>query len=135
MLVQLCFTVISNHKSEIRFWSVQKIIPKPRWAHMLDLSMKRKYKLNGPAVHKALVLSHEKAEDDTIDSYLASMLFPMRPVVCWGRSATAEPRCDPCDAIWYWFKDLLGPSQSIGNRTLEASIWCGHVQRCVQHIV
>lgn len=131
MLVQLCNSVISNHKCRIRFWRFQKVLPKARWAHMLDLSMKRKYKLSVPAVHKALVLSHEGAPDDTIDTYLASMLFPMRPVVCWGRSASAEPRCEPCDAIWYWFKDLMGPFQSIGNRTLEVSIWCGYVDRCV----
>jgi hypothetical protein len=65
--------------------------------------------MSGSAVHKALVLSHERAKDDTVSSYLATMLFPLRPIICWGRSAACVPECDASEAIWWWFKDVVSP--------------------------
>ena len=53
---------------------------------------------------KALVLTHELAKG-TYDPYLADMLWPLRPLLCFGRSAAAAPAADPKHAVMCWWRD------------------------------
>ena len=44
-------------------------------------------------------------------SHLADMLFPVRPVLIFGRSYKMEPQCKPEEAVWHFFKVDLRPRQ------------------------
>ena len=56
---------------------------------------------------EVLLLQHESLPDAEQDTYLASVLWPARVLVCVGRSAALEPRCDRNEAVYWWWKEPL----------------------------
>ena len=60
---------------------------------------------NSMHVVKAVIVSHELAEPEHFDSYLARVLQPLVPLITFGRSAAAAPAVDPQFAVWHWWKD------------------------------
>ena len=54
----------------------------------------------------ALVLSHELANEKEFDTYLVNELQPVRPLICFGRSAAAPPTIAKEDAVRCWWQDL-----------------------------
>ena len=58
------------------------------------------------------MLTHELAEG-TYDPYLADMLAPLRPVLCFGRSAKAFPSTKPSHAVMSWWRE---PHENPGYR-------------------
>ena len=62
------------------------------------------------------MLTHEHAEG-TYDPYLADMLAPLRPVLCFGRSAKAFPVGAPKHAVMCWWRE---PHQNPGYRVHTA---------------
>ena len=55
-------------------------------------------------------MTHSLAELDQFDSYLNEVLFPLRPVLCFGRSAKAEPAACVEECVWHWWKDCAQPN-------------------------
>ena len=55
-------------------------------------------------------MTHSLAEVDQFDSYLNEVLFPLRPVLCFGRSAKAEPAACVEECVWHWWKDRPQPN-------------------------
>ena len=70
----------------------------PRWYNAHCLSHSR-------MCSQALIVTHQLAEKDQFDSYLTQVLFPLRPVLSFGRSAAAEPAASVETCVWYWWKD------------------------------
>ena len=64
---------------------------------------------------KALVLTHELTKG-TYDPYLSDMLWPLRPLLCFGRSAAAHPTGKPKHAVMCWWRD---PQGKTGENTGE----------------
>ena len=60
---------------------------------------------NSVHVMKAVIVSHELAEPEHFDSYLARVLQPLVPLISFGRSAAAAPAVHPQFAVWHWWKD------------------------------
>ena len=56
---------------------------------------------------QVLVLSHPLSNTEEIDSYLAERLYPVRPLVFWGRSAKAEPVVKSDLSVQSWWEDRL----------------------------
>ena len=56
-------------------------------------------------VMRAVIVSHELAEPEHFDSYLARVLQPLIPLISFGRSAAAAPAVDPQFAVCHWWKD------------------------------
>ena len=56
---------------------------------------------------EALVLTHELALG-TYDPYLSEVLWPLRPLLCFGRSAKAFPTCPAKHAVMCWWREPLG---------------------------
>ncbi len=48
-------------------------------------------------------MTHELSDD--VDDYLAQALWPLKPMLLFGRSAKASPVCKPSEALWYAWKD------------------------------
>ena len=59
------------------------------------------------------MLTHELAQG-TYDPYLADMLAPLRPLLCFGRSAKAFPTGQPRHAVMSWWRD---PPQNPGVKS------------------
>ena len=55
--------------------------------------------------YKALILTHELTPEGDFDTYLARQLFPVRPLISYGRSAKAWPPCEPKVAVFSWWRD------------------------------
>lgn len=55
------------------------------------------------------MLSHMLSEIQSVVPYLCQRVRPCTPVVVCGRSAGAEPRCDPKTAVYYGWKHRLLP--------------------------
>ena len=73
-----------------------------------------------PQLHEeALVVTHEGANEEDIDTYLQEHFYPRRPLVCYGtstsihagrwcvfgRSANVDPPCPPKEVLRWWWKD------------------------------
>ena len=58
---------------------------------------------------QVLVLTHLMADPVSTIPYLCHRTKPVRPVEICGRSAKMEPKCDPCEAVWYGWKHRLLP--------------------------
>ena len=58
------------------------------------------------------MLTHELAKG-TYDPYLADMPAPLRPVLCFGRSAKAFPSTKPSHAVMSWWRE---PHENPGYR-------------------
>ena len=56
---------------------------------------------------QALVMTHEGTDYRQFDTYLWRKLAPVRPLLSFGRSATAEPRTKPQYCVWHWWQDCL----------------------------
>jgi hypothetical protein len=54
---------------------------------------------------EALILTHELTKEEDMDAYLPTQLAPLRPVICFGRSAAAPPAVPKRHAVWHWWKD------------------------------
>ena len=52
-----------------------------------------------------LVITHEAANEEDIDTYLQEHFYPCRPLMCFGRSANMDPLCPPKEALWWRWKD------------------------------
>lgn len=63
-----------------------------------------RHESRGMAGRKALVLTHELAKG-TYDPYLSDMLWPLRPLLCFGRSAAAAPAGEAKHAVMCWWRD------------------------------
>ena len=55
--------------------------------------------------HEALVLTHELAEVDRMEGYLAETLYPLNPLVLFGRSSKAHTREKKKEVVFEWWKD------------------------------
>ena len=55
---------------------------------------------------KALVVSYEGSRAEDLDPYLANRLYPLQPLVLWGRTADIVPKVSKKHAVLYWWKDL-----------------------------
>ena len=65
------------------------------------------------------MLTHELTEG-TYDPYLADMLAPLRPVLCFGRSAKAFPSGASKHAVMCWWRE---PHQNPGYRVHTARLF------------
>jgi hypothetical protein len=52
-----------------------------------------------------LVLTHERAKAEEYATYLSRVLFPVRPLLCWGRAAMLSPKCEKEEAVRSWWKE------------------------------
>ena len=59
-------------------------------------------------VTQALILTHELSDEKTFDTYLVHELAPLRPLICFGRSANAPPRVGSQHAVRSWWEDPGG---------------------------
>ena len=55
-----------------------------------------------------LILTHERADENMFDTYLLDQMFPVRPLICFGRSASASPVVKKEDAVRHWWEDFWG---------------------------
>ena len=53
-----------------------------------------------------LILTHECANENEFDTYLLDQMFPVRPVICFGRSAAASPKVGKEQAVRHWWEDF-----------------------------
>ena len=54
---------------------------------------------------EALVITHELSPPEVFDTYLYDKCAPLRPILCYGRSAKMDPPCPPHLAVWHWWQD------------------------------
>ena len=52
----------------------------------------------------ALVLVHEAMPLEDYSTYLNEVLWPVRVLLCVGRSATLDPPCKKQECVFYWWK-------------------------------
>ena len=71
--------------------------------------------------HQVLVLSHLLAREQDADTYLGRLLHPLVPLLCYGRSAVAEPRCQAKYAVYDWWKD---PASCICSCIVRVVVEC-----------
>ena len=61
---------------------------------------------SGTRLMQAVIVSHELAQPEHFDSYLARVLQPLVPIIGFGRAAAAPPAVEPRFAVWHWWKDI-----------------------------
>ena len=54
---------------------------------------------------EALIITHERSPPEVFDTYLHDKCAPLRPILCYGRSAKLDPPCKPHLAVWHWWQD------------------------------
>ena len=55
--------------------------------------------------YEALVLTHELQDIDRMDCYLSEVLYPLTPLLVFGRSAKAFPAEKNDKVVFDWWKD------------------------------
>ena len=60
---------------------------------------------NEAILNQVLVIYHETMQRSQMTDYFARAFYPILPLAVIGRSASAEPKCKPRDALWYNWKD------------------------------
>ncbi len=102
----------------------------PQCGHIL-------FKFKAVFLNQALVISHEGAKVEDLDTYLADKLAPLQPIILWGRTASAMPAVPKEQAVYYWWKARSSINQgqtSFFHNFLEAwrlgsDVALGHVSR------
>ena len=75
----------------------------PPWSRPAsDADLSRAFSLS----RQAIVLTYEGAGVDMITPYFSHRLKPLQPLTVYGRVAKQEPKCPPCHAVWYAWKDV-----------------------------
>jgi hypothetical protein len=62
------------------------------------------------------------SENKDKDTYLATQLSPLRPMISFGRAARADPVCKPEECVWYWWKDTYRKQPHIQVSVLPVSL-------------
>ena len=70
-----------------------------------DVTLKTMVTAFASACGQALVLSHEAASKQEMQPYLSEKLWPLRPLVLFGRSASRQPPCHKEECVWYAWRD------------------------------
>ena len=91
---------------------------------------------------QALVLTYESAPEATWEPYVAHRLWPLRPMICYGRDKSAQPPCKTEHAVFYFWQDCCyeittiilessqPPSQFFHSKRfrIQSQTWGTHVR-------
>ena len=53
------------------------------------------------------MLTHQSAPNELWEPYLGHLLYPLRPMVLFGRDATLQPSCPKHEAVYHGWKDMV----------------------------
>ena len=53
------------------------------------------------------MLTHQSAPNELWEPYLSYLLYPLRPMVLFGRGATLQLSCPKDEAVYYGWKDMV----------------------------
>ena len=53
------------------------------------------------------MLTHQSAPNELWEPYLSYLLYPLRPLVLFGRDAALSPSCPKEEAVYYGWKDMV----------------------------
>ena len=67
------------------------------------------YTVNWLCCQVVIVMSHELANDQEMDSYFAEKFYPAKPIFVLGRSYKADPECKPDQTL---YNNWMDPSHS-----------------------